>query len=123
MTMWEMASTGRRGKALANVVVRRLRWACSYFFQPPAASTPCTPEDVAHACIYGFAIKAFQKQGMAYDAYMLINRGFAAFRPRDDSYSICCPESFLVLLTSNAKFESHAECLARRGRGQDVATD
>ena len=83
----------------------------------------CTPEDVAHACIYGFAIKAFQKQGMAYDAYMLINRGFAAFRPRDDSYSICCPESFLVLLTSNAKFESHAECLARRGRGQDVATD
>ena len=69
----------------------------------------CTPEDVAHACIYGFAIEAFQKQGMAYDAYMLINRGFAAFRPRDDSYSTCCPESFLVLLTSNAKFESYAE--------------
>ena len=115
--MWEIASTGRRGKALANVVARRLRWACSYFFQPPAASI------FAMYCIYGFAIKAFQKQGMAYDAYMLINRGFAAFRPRDDSYSICCPESFLVLLTSNAKFESHAECLARRGRGQDVATD
>ena len=73
----------------------------------------CTPEDVAHACIYGFAIEAFQKQGMAYDAYMLINRGFAAFRPRDDSYSICCPESFLVLLTSNAKFGSYAERMPR----------
>ena len=84
----------------------------------------CTPEDVAHACIYGFAIEAFQKQGMAYDAYMLINRGFAAFRPRDDSYSICCPESFLVLLTSNAKFESYAEYARRTpGRGQDVTTD
>ena len=78
---------------------------------------------VGRADAHSFAIKAFQKQAMAYDAYMLINRGFAAFRPRDDSYSICCPESFLVLLTSNAKFESHAECLARRGRGQDVATD
>ena len=78
------------------------------------------PIHIAHACIYGFAIKAFQKQGMAYDAYMLINRGFAAFRPRDDSYSICCPESFLVLLTSNAKFESHAECLARRSPEVDL---
>ena len=109
---------------MANVVVRRLRWACSYFFQPPPsraiseeeeweALDRCTPEGVAHACIYGFAIEAFQKQGMAYDAYMLINRGFAAFRPRDDSYSICCPESFLVLLTSNAKFGSYAERMPR----------
>ena len=78
-----------------------------------AALDTCTPEEVAHACIYGFAIEAFQKQGMAYDAYMLINRGFAAFRPRDDSYSICCPESFLVLLTSNAKFGSYAERMPR----------
>ena len=69
----------------------------------------CTPEDVAHACIHNFAIKAFQHYGMDYDAYMLINRGFAAFRPQEDSYSKCCPTSFLAFLTSNAKFESYAE--------------
>ena len=69
----------------------------------------CTPEAIAHVCIYGYAIKAFQKHGMAYDAYTLINRGFAGFRPHEDSYSICSTESFLVLLTSNAKFESYAE--------------
>ena len=78
----------------------------------------------AHACIYGFAIKAFQHYGMDYDAYTLINRGFAGFRPHEDSYSICSTESFLVLLTSNAKFESYAEYARRTpGRGQDVATD
>ena len=41
--------------------------------------------------------------------YMLINRGFAAFRPQEDNYSKCCPTSFLAFLTSNAKFESYAE--------------
>jgi hypothetical protein len=84
----------------------------------------CTPEAIAHVCIYGYAVKAFQKHGMAYDAYTLINRGFAGFRPHEDSYSICSTESFLVLLTSNAKFESYAEYARRTpGRGQDVATD
>ena len=61
----------------------------------------------AHACIYGFAIKAFQRYGMALGAYKLIDRGLVAFHcyTNDLRNFNCYTEPFLAELTGNAKFE------------------
>ena len=65
----------------------------------------CTPEDISHACIHNFAIKAFQRNGMACRAYTFIEQGFLAFRPHDGDELRCYAEPFLAELTGNAKFE------------------
>ena len=67
----------------------------------------CTPETIAHACIYGLAINAFQLYGMDYDVYTLIDQGWGAFRPYEDIHfkgSMTEPK-FLRLLTGNANFD------------------
>ena len=66
----------------------------------------CTPQNVAHTCIHGFAIKAFQRFGMAFDAYTFIDRGLVAFESTDDVNANCYGEPFLALLTGNAKFDA-----------------
>ena len=66
----------------------------------------CTPQNVAHTCIHGFAIKAFQRFGMAFDAYAFIDRGLVAFESTDDVNANCYEEPFLALLTGNAKFDA-----------------
>ena len=66
----------------------------------------CTPRNVAHTCIHGFAIKAFQRFGMAFDAYAFIDRGLVAFESTDDVNANCYGEPFLALLTGNAKFDA-----------------
>ena len=49
--MLEIAAIGRRGnKTRVNVVVRRVRWDCSYFFQPPAAWTFAMYDGTAPSC-------------------------------------------------------------------------
>ena len=70
-----------------------------------AALDTCTSGNVAHTCVYGFAVTAFQRHGIDYDAYGLIDEGWGAFRPHDDMHLNCYAESFLALLTRNAKFD------------------
>lgn len=72
-----------------------------------AALDLCTPEEVAHTCIYGFAIRAFQRCGMALGAYKLIDRGLVAFHcyTNDVRNFNCYTEPFLAELTGNAKFD------------------
>ena len=66
----------------------------------------CTPHNVAHTCIYSFAIQAFQRYGMDKVAYALIDQGLVAFQPTDDVNANCYGEPFLALLTGNAKFDA-----------------
>ena len=65
----------------------------------------CTPHNVAHTCIYSFAIQAFQRYGMDKVAYALIDQGLVAFQPHRDTSLNCSFVQFLAILTSNKKFD------------------
>ena len=69
------------------------------------ASDRCTPETVAHTCLYRFAIQAFQRYGMDQLAYALIDQGLVAFQPHRDTSLNCSFVQFLAILTSNKKFD------------------
>ena len=75
-------------------------------------SDRCTPHNVAHTCIYGFAIQAFQRYGMDKDAYALIDQGFLAFRPHDGD-DLIDRSNRSWQLTSNAKFDRFRTCIVR----------
>ena len=69
------------------------------------ASEKCTPPNVAHTCIYSFAIQAFQRYGMDKVAYALIDQGLVAFQPHRDTSIDRSWFGFVATLTSNKKFD------------------
>ena len=72
---------------------------------PLEASEKCTPPNVAHTCIYSFAIQAFQRYGMDKVAYALIDQGLVAFQPHRDTSIDRSWFGFVATLTSNKKFD------------------